>query len=61
MFPVIYEVLKEGITNKEEIEVKMREITEKFFNEDETQLDLSIKDLSSQFRMKEHRNHKLAS
>jgi len=57
LFPLLYKLLKEDVKNKEKTNSKMKEITEKYFKEDETISELSIKDLSSQFKMKGHKDH----
>jgi hypothetical protein len=56
-FPLASQVLKDDMKNKEKIDLKLNEITEKYFKDIKTPLTLSIKELSSKFRMKEHKSH----
>jgi len=55
--PLTQGILKEDIKFTEEIGSKLTKIFEKYFKEDQPKLKLSLKDLSSQFRMKEHKSH----
>jgi len=56
-FPLASRVLiKEDIENVQ-IDSKLTEIAKKYFEEDKTPLKLSVKELSSQFKMKEHKSH----
>jgi AbiV family abortive infection protein len=56
-FPLTQGILKGDIEYTEEIGSKLTEIFEKYFKEVQTPSKLSLKDLSSQFRMKEHKSH----
>lgn len=57
-FPLASRILKEkdDVKNKE-IKDKIEEIGKKYFDKAGTPAKLSIKELSAQFRMKEHKNH----
>jgi AbiV family abortive infection protein len=55
--PLALGILKEDIRNEDEIKSKLTEIIEKHFEKHEPLSELSMKDLSSQFRMKQHKSH----
>jgi hypothetical protein len=56
-FPFASKLLRKEEVPKEQIDAKLTEIVEKYFKEDTTPLKLSIEQLSSQFKMKEHKSH----
>jgi hypothetical protein len=57
LFPLAHKVLKKEDAQNKQIEFKLTEIIKKYFEEDKTPPKLSIKELSSQFKLKEHKSH----
>lgn len=56
-FPLMIIILNEDVEDVDELTERLKEKMSKYFIEDKSPLEHSIKDLKTQFRMKEHKNH----